>query len=81
MIFSFIFVKIDVAFGGQANNSKVFAEMKNKLNFLDILHVHVPSAVFRDKRHPVGIEISLRGTLLKRNKLLSKCRSIIVSNN
>ena len=80
MIFSVIFVKIDVAFGGQANNSKVFAE-KNKLNFLDILHVHVPSAVFRDKRHPVGFEISLRGTLLKRNKLLSKRRSIIVSNN
>ena len=80
MIFSVMFVKTDVAFGGHANNSKIFAE-QNKLNFLDIRYVHVPSAVFRDKRHPVGIEISLRGTLLKRNKLLSKCRSIIVSNN
>jgi hypothetical protein len=71
MIFSVMFVKTDVAFGGHANNSKIFAE-QNKLNFLDIRYVHVPSAVFRDKRHPVGFEISLRGTLYKEKQAIKQ---------
>jgi hypothetical protein len=73
MIFLVMFVNID-----EANNLILFAE-KTKSNVWNVLQV--PRAVFRDKRHPVGFEISLRYALLKRNKLLSKCRSIIVSYN